>query len=194
LVGALGLLPTAEVGPEIETLDPLDRNALSRHGLRFGIESVYFESLIRADAMRFRALLWAVRHNRPVPRLPPSRRLAEVTEVDPTLPPSFYATVGLRPFGGLAMRPDRLEKLAAAARRLARRGPIATGELAAISGINRQELRQLLVALGYRAVAEAGGESFVARPRGRRKGGNRYPRSRMDEGHPFAKLRELILA
>jgi len=194
LVGALGFLPTAEVGPQIKALDPLDRNALGRQGIRFGIESVYFEPLLRADTMRFRALLWAVQHNRPVPRLPPSDRLAKVIEVDPALPPSFYATIGLRQLGSLAMRPDRLEKLAGAARRLARRGPVAMGELAAISGISRQQLRHLLVALGYRAVAEAGGESFVARPRSRRKGGNGRSRLRMDEGHPFAKLRELTLA
>ena len=194
LVGAIGLLPTAEVGPEIETLDPLDRRALSRHGLRFGMESVYFEPLLRADVMRFRALLWAVRHNRPVPRLPPSRRLAEVVEVDPALPPSFYATAGLRVLGSLALRPDRLERLAAAARRLARRGPIETRELAAISGISHQELRGLLVALGYRAVAEDGEDRFVARPRNWRKGGDGRRQSLMDESHPFAKLRELDLA
>ncbi len=194
LVDALGFLPAAEVGPQIKALDRQARNALGRHGLRFGIESVYFEPLLRADTMRFRALLWAVQHNRPVPRIPPSDRLAKVIEVDPALPPSFYATIGLRLFGSLAIRPDRLEKLAAAARRLARRGPISLGELAAISGIGRQELRQLLVALGYRAVAEAGGERFVARPRSRRKSSNRRPRLRMEEGHPFAKLRELTLA
>src|SRR5438132_2797991 len=167
MVGALGFLPAAEVGPQIKALDPLDRNALGRQGLRFGIESVYFEPLLRADAMHFRALLWAVQHNRPVPRLPTSDRLAKVTEVDPALPPSFYATIGLRQLGSLAMRPDRLQKLSSSAHRLSRRGPVAMGELAAISGINRQQLRRLLVALGYRAVAEAGGESFVARPRSR---------------------------
>ena len=194
LVGALGFLPATEVGPQVKALDPQDRNALSRHGLRFGVESVYFEPLLRADAMRFRSLLWAVRHNRPVPRLPPNDRLAKVIEVDPALPPSFYATIGLRLLGSLAMRPDRLEKLAAAARRLARRGPVATAELAAISGIGRRDVRQLLIALGYRALDEAVGESFVTQPRGRRKGRNRHPRLRMDEGHPFAKLRELTLA
>ena len=194
LVGALGLLPTAEVGPQIKALGPQDRSALGRQGLRFGIESVYFEPLLRADTMRFRALLWAVRHNRPVPQLPASHRLGKVIEIDPALPPSFYATIGMRLCGSLAMRPDRLEKLAVAARRLARRGPVAIGELAANSGISRQELGQLLVALGYRAVAELGGESFVARPRSRRKGGNGRPRLRVDEGHPFAKLRELTLA
>src|SRR5262249_41941482 len=71
------------------------------------------------------------------------------------------------------------------------RGPVAMGELTAISGISPQQLRHLLVALGYRAVAEAGGESFVARPRSRRKRANGRPQLRIDEGHPFAKLREL---
>jgi ATP-dependent RNA helicase SUPV3L1/SUV3 len=194
LVGGLGFLPAAEVGPQIEALDPRDRNALSRQGLRFGIESVYFQPLLRADTMRFRALLWAVQHNRSVPRLPPRDRLATVIEVDPALPPSFYAAIGLRQFGNLALRPDRLERLAAATRRLARRGPVAADELAAISGVRRPELRQLLVALGYRTVAEAGGESFVARPRNRRRGGNGRARLRIDEAHPFAKLRELNLA
>jgi ATP-dependent RNA helicase SUPV3L1/SUV3 len=60
----------------------------------------------------------------------------------------------------LAMRPDRLGTRWAA-RHLTRRGPVAMGELAAISGISRQRLRQLLVALGYRAVAEAGGEALL---------------------------------
>jgi ATP-dependent RNA helicase SUPV3L1/SUV3 len=194
LVGGLGSLPVAEVGRQVEALDAPDRAALSRLGLRFGIKSVYFEPLLRTDAMRFRALLWAVRHDRPAPRLPPARHLAKVIEIDPALPTSFYTTAGLRVVGGLALRPDRLEDLAAATRRLARRGPFAAGELAGISGINRRELRRLLVALGYRAVVEAGKENFVARPRSRREAVNHRPRLPADEGHPFAKLRELNLA
>jgi ATP-dependent RNA helicase SUPV3L1/SUV3 len=194
LIGTLGSLPAVEVGRQVEALDPPDRTALSRLGLRFGIESVYFEPLLRADTMRFRALLWAVRQNRPVPRLPPARHLAKVIEIDPALPTSFYTTTGLCVLGRLALRPDRLETLAAAARRLARRGPFAAAELAGISGINRQQLRQLLIALGYRAFVEAGKENFLMRPRSRREAVNGRPNLPADEGHPFAKLRELNLA
>jgi ATP-dependent RNA helicase SUPV3L1/SUV3 len=194
LIGTLGSLPAAEVGRQADALDPSDRTALSGLGLRFGIESVYFEPLLRDDAMRFRALLWAVRQNQAVPRLPPARHLAKVIEIDPALPTSFYATAGLRVLGRLALRPDRLENLAAAARRLARRGSFAAGELAGISGINRQELRRLLVALGYRTVVEAGKENFIVRPRRRHEVVDGSPRLPADEGHPFAKLRELNLA
>ena len=116
LVDALGCLPALDVAGQVAALEPADRKALSRLGVRFGTESIYFEPLLRADTMRFQALLWGVRQGRPVPRLPSARRLAKPIEIDPELPPSFYAAIGLRVLAGLALRPDRLERLAAAAR------------------------------------------------------------------------------
>jgi ATP-dependent RNA helicase SUPV3L1/SUV3 len=196
LVDALGCLPATIVADQIAALEPAERKALSRIGVRFGTESVYFEPLLRADTMRFQALLWAVRHGRPVPRLPSARRLAKPIEVDPGLPLSFYASIGLCVLDGLALRPDRLERLAAAARRLARQGPFPAGvELAAIAGVEARALRGLLVGLGYRTVIDAGRETFVARPQRRRettKTSRRGPHT--GAGHPFAKLRELKLA
>ncbi len=163
--------------------------------MRFGAESVYFEPLLRPEALRFRSLLWAARNGRPPPVLPPARRLGKPIEVDPELPPSFYAAIGYRVLDGLALRPDRLERLAAAARRHARRGPFAAdAAFAAVAGVERGALRPLLTALGYRAVAEAGEETFVGRARRpfatADRGRPRPPR----EGHPFAKLQELKLA
>lgn len=196
LVRGLGCLPAAEVGRQIAALDPPDRSALSRLGVRFGTESVYLEPQLRAEAMRFRALLWAVREGRPVPPLPPARRVMKPIETDPALPASFYEAVGLRVIDGIALRPDRLERLAAAARRLARRGAFVAGaELAATAGVEAAVLRRLLAALGYRAVIDAGEETFVQRPRRRREtnhDGSLHVRP--GASHPFAKLRELKLA
>jgi ATP-dependent RNA helicase SUPV3L1/SUV3 len=196
LVGALGCLPGLDLGHQTSALDRPDRTALSRLGVRFGTESIYFEPLLCADTMRFRALLWAVRYGRPMPPLPPGRRLAKAFEIDPALPPSFYAVIGFRVVEGLAVRPDRLERAAAVARRLARRGPFSAGpELAAITGVEPPALRRLLAALGYRAVIDAGEETFVARPRRRGELNKSGPRREpAGEGHPFARLRELKLA
>ena len=146
--------------------------------------------------MRFRALLWAVRERRPVPPLPGTRRLVKPIEIDPALPPSFYKAVGLRVIDGLALRPDRLERVAAAARRLARSGPFSAGaELAASTGVPPAALRRLLLALGYRAVIADGEETFMPRPRRRRKiGKGGWRRERFGDGNPFAKLEELKLA
>jgi ATP-dependent RNA helicase SUPV3L1/SUV3 len=196
LVDALGCLPVTKVADQVAALKPAERKALGRLGVRFGTESVYFEPLLRIETMRFQALLWAVRQGRPVPRLPSARRLAKPIEVDPGLPPSFYAAIGSRVSDGLALRPDRLERLAAAARRLARQGPFAAGaELAAIAGVEPRALRGLLAALGYRTVIDVGRETFVARPQRRRETANSIRRAQqMGEGHPFAKLRDLKLA
>ena len=169
---------------------------MSRLGVRFGTESVYFEPLLRADTMRFQALLWGVSQGRPVSKLPSARRLAKPIKIDPELPPSFYAAIGFRILDGLTLRPDRLERLAAAARRLARQGPFPAGaELAAIAGVEQGALRGLLAALNYRRVIDAGRETFVARPQRRRE--TTKPIGRVQEtgaGHPFAKLRGLKLA
>jgi ATP-dependent RNA helicase SUPV3L1/SUV3 len=196
LVDALGCLPVTDVAGQVAALEPAERKALSRLGVRFGTESVYFEPLLHPEAMRFQALLWAVRHGRPVPTLPSARRLAKPIEVDPRLPPSFYAAIGLRILDGLALRPDRLERLAAAARRLARHGPFPAGaELAAIAGVEQGALRGLLAALNYRRVIDAGRETFVARPARRRETTKPIRRvQETGEGHPFAKLRGLKFA
>jgi ATP-dependent RNA helicase SUPV3L1/SUV3 len=129
-----------------------------------------------------------------MPPLPAARRLAKPFEADPALPASFYEAIGLRVVAGLALRPDRLERIAAAARRLARRGPfLASAELAAIAGLRHAKLRRLLMALGYRAVIADGTEMFVPRPRRRKIKDTGYRRKPPGDS-PFAKLGELNLA
>ncbi len=195
LADALGALPAGKVASQVAALTPADRAALSRQGVRFGTETVYVEALLRPEALRFRGLLWAVRDGRGVPTLPPARRLAKVIDLDPALPRSFYAALGFFVADRLALRPDRAERLAAAARRLARNGRFAADQqLAAMAGIEPGGLRPLLTALGYRAIIDAGAETFVARPRRRRERADRGDLRPPREGHPFAKLHELKLA
>ena len=197
LVNALGCLPAVAVGRQVAALKPADRRALRQLGVRFGTESVYLEPLLRSKSMRFRALLWAVSQGRPMPPVPSPRRLGKPMECDPTLPLSFYAALGLRVIDGIVLRPDRLERLAAAARRLARGGPFtAAAARAAIADLEPARLRRLVAALGYRAVIAGGEETFIARPRRQRSANRSRPRHPLGggEGHPFAKLRELKLA
>jgi ATP-dependent RNA helicase SUPV3L1/SUV3 len=194
LVDALGCLPSDQVSALLGAIDTASRRALGRAGVRFGTESVYIEPLLRPDTIRFRALLWAVRLDRTVPRVPGARRQGRAVRRDPELPASFYLAIGWRPVDGMALRPDRLERLAAAARGRAKNGPFAgDAELAAIAGVAPDALRGVLLALGYRAVIEAGNEFFVGRPR--RRGAQQPARPRRTpRDHPFAKLKELKFA
>jgi ATP-dependent RNA helicase SUPV3L1/SUV3 len=196
LVDALGCLAAEDVAAPLKALDTPGRRALGRLGIRFGTHTIYVEPLLGAETERFRALLWAIRHGHAVPPLPGARQRGKAIAVDPLLPPSFYAAIGRRVLDGLALRPDRLERLAATARIRARLGRFAAdAELAAIAGVATAELRRVLLALGYRAVIEKGGEFFIARPRhrGAQPAPRPHPRPPR-EGHPFAKLQELKFA
>ncbi|HVB17673.1 MAG TPA: helicase-related protein [Stellaceae bacterium] len=196
LVDMIGCLQAAELTAPLKTLDRPSRRALGRLGVRFGVETIYVESLLGPDLLRFRAMLWAIRHTRAVPPVPGLRNRGKAIAVDPALPPSFYASIGRRVIGGLALRPDRLERLVAAARVRARDGRFAADrEMAALAGVAPENLRGVLLALGYRAVIQDGNEVFIATPRrgaARQGPGARSGSAR--EGHPFNKLKELKFA
>ena len=197
LVDALGCLPATDVADQVAALEPADRKALSRLGVRFGTESIYFEPLLRADTMRFQALLWAVRQGRPVPRLPSARRLAKPIEIDPELPPSFYAAIGF----ACTRRARAAPRSIGAARRRGAApgapGPLrGRAELAAIAGVEPSSVAR--AARGarlsrsdrcrrgdLRCAAAAPARNQQEPAAGVETGG---------EGHPFAKLRELKLA
>jgi ATP-dependent RNA helicase SUPV3L1/SUV3 len=197
---ALGSLPAAQVASQRHALGPGDRKALARLGVRLGTEAVYLDALLKPRAAGLRGLLWAVMSGAPVPR--PPRGTAE--RRDPAIPDSAYAAMGWRVLGPCVLRVDRIERLAAAARRLARQGPFAaTPALASLAGCAVEELAAVLPPLGYRAVLGEGGITFHARPRraerpsddkpGKRRRARRKPEAAAADG-PFAKLRELRLA
>ena len=195
LADSLGCLPTEEVATPLKSLDRASRRALARVGLRFGTETIYVEPLLGSDSARFRALLWAVWHGRAVPPLPGARNRGRAIAVDPELPVSFYTAIGRRVLGASAVRPDRLERLAGAARSRARNGQfVADAELAALVGAAPEALRGLLLGLGYRAVIEGDREYFTAKPRRRVAQQRLQTRAKPREDHPFAKLKELRFA
>jgi ATP-dependent RNA helicase SUPV3L1/SUV3 len=192
LVDALGVLPTEDVAAALHALDKPSRRALGRTGLRFGSESIYVEPLLGDAAVRFRALLWAIRYGRGVPPLPGTRNKGKAMPVDSAVPPSFYPAIGRRVLGGLALRPDRLERLAAALRERAKEGRFAgDAELAAVAGVPLDALPRVVAALGYRRVIAEGQEFFVGKLPRRRTPGRH---GKLRDGGPFAKLQELKFA
>lgn len=196
LADGLGSVPTAAVTAQLSSLDPPSRRALGSLGIRFGTETVFVEPMLAAETVAFRALLWAVRHGRPVPPLSSEHGKGKAITVDPALPESYYTAIGRRIVDGLALRLDRLERLGATLRRGVRYGRFGTdADLAAIAGVSARDLRRILPALGYRAAAGAGDEIVLARAR-RRRARPAAARSQpvLGDGHPFAKLSELKLA
>jgi ATP-dependent RNA helicase SUPV3L1/SUV3 len=161
LAEALGAVPTRAVRPLLTALAPADRKALGRFGIRLGTEFVYAEPLLKPAAIALRALLWSVHQGASLPApLPPPGRVS----IAPESSAAFYAATGYAVLGTRALRLDRIERLAAAARRLARQGSFApTAELATLAGVRQDDLAGLLPALGYKAVVDEQGTRFVTR-------------------------------
>ena len=196
LAEALGSLPAREVAPLRATLTASDRKTLARLGVRLGTETVYCDPLLKPKAARLRGLLWAVRSGAAVPGTPAGVTVAR----DPAIGEEAYAAMGYRVIGPRALRVDRLERLAAAARALARQGPFAaTAALAAIAEASLADLEAMLTALGYRAAAagEDDMRRFHVRRADERAGAAKPRRPRPQPAPadgPFAKLKELRLA
>ncbi|MBV8653189.1 MAG: disulfide oxidoreductase [Alphaproteobacteria bacterium] len=200
LTEALGSVPAAAVAPQRLALDRADRQGLARLGIRLGTEFVYLDRLLKPDAIALRALLWSVQHGATLPPATPEPgRLAVPREGRSA---EFCAAVGYFVLGTHAVRVDRVERLAAGARHLARQGPFAaTPELAAAAGVSIDDLTSILPMLGYRAIVQESGVTFVPR-KGRHqiRNGKRPKRVRPaptpapGEDNPFAKLRALRLA
>jgi ATP-dependent RNA helicase SUPV3L1/SUV3 len=199
LAEALGSLPAVAVTSQRAALADGDRRLLARLGVRLGVETVYVDALLRPRAAGLRGLLWAVWRGEAAPPVP-----ALAAPRDPAVPAAAYAAMGWRVLGPRVLRVDRVERLAAAARRLARHGKFAaTPALAQLAGVAPEELAAMLAELGYRAVPGEAGMSFQARSHRARqtrqsKPMRGRPQRRGDEpaaaDGPFAKLKELRLA
>jgi ATP-dependent RNA helicase SUPV3L1/SUV3 len=186
VTSALGTVARAQIATLIDGLGPDGRAALARVGVEIGAQAVYLPGLKREA--RLRALLWSVKSGQPVAQLPEGR--LSLPRAD-TMPAALMAACAYLPVGPLYIRADRLERLAAAARRLARQGPFqATPDLAALIAIRPRDLPGVLAGLGYVRSGEDDA-LFAATGDGRRR--RRQPRERAASPHsPFAELRRLV--
>jgi ATP-dependent RNA helicase SUPV3L1/SUV3 len=115
----LGILPRQPIEQQMAELNEDDRKALAKLGVRVGVYSLYFPSMLKPVPIRLRAGLWMIAHSRDsIPQLPAEGRtsmdLPQGAERD------FYAVIGYTPLGGHAIRADMVERLAAMARQAVR--------------------------------------------------------------------------
>jgi ATP-dependent RNA helicase SUPV3L1/SUV3 len=189
LAESLGNLPLARVESQFAVLDKPARKHLAKLDIRLGTETIYLAALLNARAAGMAGLLWAIHNGAALPA--PTFRGTSLPR-DPALPVGLYEAMGYRSLGTRAIRIDRLERLALAARRLARQGPFAPlPELAQTAGCRKDELPSVLAGLGYRAVVDESGTRFHAR---RRPAPRKAPTPEVAPEGPFAKLGALRIA
>jgi len=147
LAEGLGAVTRRSVARQVGALGPTDRRALDRLGVSVGRFVLFLPALQRADAMRLRARLFAVRRGLP-PEIGPEGIPSAPN--DATRPPDFFLACGYFPAGPRVVRLDRLERAAAILSRLSRTGPfLPPRELPGILGCRNAELGDVLAAMGY---------------------------------------------
>jgi len=119
LCEGLGVLARRPIEEQLTQLNEEDRKALARLGVRVGVFSLYFPSMLKPVPIRLRAGLWMVANNREnIPPLPAEGRTS--MDLPQGVPRDFYATIGYLPLGDHAIRADMVERLAAMARHAVR--------------------------------------------------------------------------
>jgi ATP-dependent RNA helicase SUPV3L1/SUV3 len=119
LCEGLGVLPRRPIEQQLAELGEDDRKALARLGVRVGVYSLYFPSMLKPVPIRLRAGLWMIARNREtIPLLPAEGRTSMDLPRDAER--EFYATIGYLPLGDHAIRADMVERLAAMARQAVR--------------------------------------------------------------------------
>jgi ATP-dependent RNA helicase SUPV3L1/SUV3 len=196
LIEAMGVLPRAAVAQQVAALAPGEAEALQGLGVNLGGETVFLPAMIRPATAPLKTALWSVHAGRALP--PPPSPSAVSLPADPARPEDLDLALGFRRLGPRAIRADRVEKLAAACRRLARQGPFAaTPALRDLAQCPQGDIAGVLKALGYRA--EAGPEGITFAERARRHPKRRRARHAAERpglaapaAGPFAKLGALV--
>jgi ATP-dependent RNA helicase SUPV3L1/SUV3 len=112
---SLGVLPRPPIEQQLAELGEDDKKALARLGVRVGIYSLYFPSMLKPVPIRLRAGLWMIAKSREtIPQLPAEGRTSMDLPRDAER--DFYAAIGYLPLGNHAIRADMVERLAQMAR------------------------------------------------------------------------------
>ena len=115
----LGVLPRRPIEQQMAELSEEDRKALAKLGVRVGVYSLYFPSMLKPVPIRLRAGLWMIARSRDtIPPLPAEGRTS--MDLPHGAERDFYAAIGYLPLGDHAIRADMVERLAAMARQAVR--------------------------------------------------------------------------
>ena len=142
----LGSAGRKGVSRAVSALTAEERRELGRFGVSLGRLNLYFSSLLAPDVLQWRALLHGLRQPGPLPGPLGSPSIA----IEAGVAGAAYSACGYQPVGPRAVRVDRLEHLAAAARRADRDGSFAISrEMLTAAGVGADDMREMLAALGF---------------------------------------------
>ncbi|MGJ3259712.1 MAG: helicase-related protein [Rhodospirillales bacterium] len=205
LLEGLGSLRRGNASQQIDALSKSDRKQLRGLGVRIGRDMAYMPALLKPEAVRWRALLWALAGGyHAIPPLPaPGRVSVPIGKGDH---PDFLEACGYRPLGPLAVRIDMAERLTSKAWLAAKGGSFPPSpELLSLIGASLDDFPGVMRAIGFKRIRKKAADGTPedryrpmraqeAKPQAaKRRKPPRKPVAPADPHSPFAKLKDLSL-
>lgn len=148
---ALGILPRQDLEADIAGLDPETRKVLRQRHVRLGPVLVFVPELNKPVAVRLRALLWWLWHDRPLPAPVPKDGAVSVVVDETQSDPLYYRAIGYPLYAGRAIRVDMLDRVISAVYDSAKDGSFkATHAMAEWLGCSIPDLYKVLEAMGHK--------------------------------------------
>ena len=153
---ALGILPRQELEDLISGLDAEARKVLRQRKVRLGPVLVFVPELNKPAAVKLRALLWWLWHDRILPAPLPKDGVVSMLIPDGTsYDPDYQRAIGYPVYGGRAIRVDMLDRLISAIYDNAKGGTFkATHAMAEWMGCSIPDLYKIIESMGHRKISD----------------------------------------
>lgn len=153
---ALGILPRHDLEDLIAGLDAEARKVLRQRKVRLGPVLVFVPELNKPAAVRLRALLWWLWHDRVLPAPLPKDGVVSVLVPDGTsYDPDYQRAIGYPVYGGRAIRVDMLDRLISAIYDNAKDGTFkATHAMAEWMGCSIPDLYKIIESMGHKKISD----------------------------------------
>lgn len=150
-----GIVPRGEVEESIAKLDPEMRKALRDKKVRLGPLLIFLPDLNKPAAVKLRAILWSLFHDKPLPApTPRDGAMSAVVDVT-TANPDFYRAIGYPLYGPRVIRIDMLDRVINAIYDTAKEGKFqAEHKMAEWMGCPIADLYAILEAMGHRHIVK----------------------------------------
>jgi len=153
LYDAMGILPREQVEGLIAGLDSDARRPLRRKKIKLGPILIFIYSLNKPVAIRLRALLWSLYHEKPLPALVPNDGVVSIKVEPKSVDAAYYCAIGYPIYANRAIRVDMLDRLIGAVYDSADKGQFkARHEMAEWLGCSIEDLYLVLEAMGHKKI------------------------------------------
>lgn len=136
----------------LASLTRKDKEYLAKVGVRIGTVNLYMPAMLKNAPILLRDLLWKIHTGKLYSQIPSGRVSLRVSQ---DVSEAYYPAIGYHSMGPVALRVDILERLAAALRRHARRGPFCIdADMLNLCGTHTKDFEKMLGSMGYSSISK----------------------------------------